>query len=118
MGPGTHISSNIRDRIKPSSYNDAIAMTHDINYLLATGDAGKLENADDIAIRLSDHTPQGYVMKAGLELRKALGLKTSENQDRKEFLQILGNQLRDEVLGEEWVDTRTQYGYDRDWFLP
>lgn len=65
MGPGTHIVHKIINKIKPTSYNDALALKHDISYL----SGGEKYNDDYSAISNSDSTFQGYVMKAGLYAR-------------------------------------------------
>jgi len=72
MGPGTHIVNNILSGVKPTSYNDALALRHDLDYLTS----GEKFGSDFRAIRDSDYSVQGLAMKAGLILRSVGDLAT------------------------------------------
>jgi hypothetical protein len=69
------IFTNIDKKIKPSNYNDLVAMTHDFNYVIANGDHTKMNKADDLAISYTDNSPLGGFMRWGLYARKVLHLK-------------------------------------------
>jgi hypothetical protein len=62
MGPFTHIVTNVLNSIEPTSYNDALALRHDVEYLRS----GERFYSDWKAIKESDWTPQGIMMKLGL----------------------------------------------------
>jgi len=107
MGPGTHIISNIENGVQPTSYTDALALSHDINYLIATGDHYKMRRADEIAIGNAPYNTQGMLMKLVLFGRYALGLKESEGIDNKYQNIATGYKLKYEVLNEpEWQAVR------------
>jgi len=89
--------------VQPTSYTDAIALSHDINYLIATGDHNKMRLADEIAIGNAPYNTQGVLMKLGLFGRYALGLKESEGINNKYKNIAEGYKLKYEVLNEpEW----------------
>jgi len=68
MGPFTPIESNILNGIRPKSYNDKIAMYHDIDYL-----SNEEPIMSDLkAIALSDNSIEGNTMKLGLTARSIL----------------------------------------------
>jgi hypothetical protein len=92
--------------VKPTSYVDALALTHDINYLIATGDAKKLELADNIAIKNSPYfSLQGLTMKLGLSARKYLHLKENEGVNNKIYLSNMGYKLKNKINNDPyWAD--------------
>jgi hypothetical protein len=69
MGPGTHIQYNIENYVKPINATDALAMVHDINYMLANDDS-EATLADNIAIAGTKLTIPDSIMRFGLTLRK------------------------------------------------
>lgn len=73
MGPGTHVLNRVAKHVQPINQTDAAAMVHDINYILANGDATDLTKADNIANNMSSGLP-GLLMEAGLGIRKLLNL--------------------------------------------
>jgi len=84
--------------VQPTSSTDEIAMIHDVNYLIATGDKQKLKQADNLAIDLAPYNTQGIVMKAGLTLRKFLGLKETEGINSKNTNIARGYYLKNKLL--------------------
>jgi len=84
--------------IKPTSQTDELAMVHDINYLIATGDKEKLKYADDLAIDSAPYTTQGIVMKTGLTLRKFLGIKEKEGINNRNVNIARGYYLKNKIL--------------------
>ncbi len=72
MGPGTRVLTRLRAGIKPTSYVDALALRHDIEYM---SDGEKF--LSDIRAALSaDNSIQGVVMRVGLLSRVAIDLLT------------------------------------------
>jgi hypothetical protein len=72
MGPGTHVIDRILKGVAPTSYTDAVALQHDIDYL-----TDKDPIISDLkAIWLADNTMQGVVMKTGLVARSVVDLLT------------------------------------------
>jgi len=69
----------------PTSHADAVAMLHDIDYLIANGDTQLTKEADDFAIRLSDgyYDLQSLSLKTGLSIRKFFNLGFSKNGNPK-----------------------------------
>lgn len=67
MGPGTHIIANIANGVKPTSYVDALALKHDLDYLF---DKEPIQS-DLKAIAGASIAPglQSMAMIAGLALR-------------------------------------------------
>lgn len=92
MGPGTHIIERVDAAVMPTSREDFISMTHDINYLLSEGNHYLMDRADDIAMAKAGMSLQGLVMNVGLSARKAFHLKETP-QDAGE-----GRRLKDLVL--------------------
>lgn len=72
MGPGTRVIANILEGVEPTSYNDALALRHDIEYLKG----GEKFRSDLKAIIGSDSSPQGLAMKLGLMSRIGFDLVT------------------------------------------
>jgi len=74
MGPGTHIIERINNRIKPTNRTDFVAMLHDVDYLMGSGDYSWTREADDRALSNADWSLGSILMKAGLTTRKVLDL--------------------------------------------
>lgn len=105
--------------MQPTSYTDALALVHDINYLIGTASSEKMAEADNIAIaHASFFSLQGLAMKIGLTFRKITHIKESEHlKDRIEYVKI-GKQLRDTVLyTKEWASFREKYNITPDLFI-
>jgi len=70
MGPGTHIIANIANDVKPTSYVDALALKHDLDYLF---DKEPIQS-DLKAIAGASIAPglQSMAMIAGLALRSGV----------------------------------------------
>ncbi len=68
MGPGTHVLSRLLRGVKPTSYNDALALKHDIEYL----QDGEMFESDLRAAFNSTGGLQGALMKIGLLSRSAI----------------------------------------------
>ncbi len=70
LGPGTNIEYNIRNKIRPKTYNDFVALKHDIDYLRA----GHLNAtmADLKAMWRSKSGLDGVAMRTGLGARTIL----------------------------------------------
>lgn len=118
MGPGTHIISNINKGVQPTTYTDAIALTHDINYLIATANPKQLALADDLAISKAKYNASGILMKVGLTLRKWTGIKDNEGRQQATELSHIGKSLKDVVLNDpKFERAREQYGIDTSFFL-
>jgi hypothetical protein len=66
MGPGTHIINNILNGVLPATYNDMIALIHDINYLQYAGD--DVTQSDFDAINSFDAGLSGIAGSIGLYL--------------------------------------------------
>jgi len=78
MGPGTHVVRRVLTNTKPVDYVDAIALKHDIDYMVAAGDEQALTKADNAAIALAPNlSVTGQIMRNGLILRQLLGIKPS-----------------------------------------
>jgi hypothetical protein len=75
MGPGTHIRGKILAGTQPLNKLDEIALVHDINYVYAGSDPRLIQLADDAAMRVNQGNLLGFVMDAGLTIRKYLKLK-------------------------------------------
>lgn len=71
LGPGTHVINNVINKIQPVSRTDAIALVHDVDYLLASNDQDAI-NADNRALTMADNSAQGLAMQLGLNTRKQL----------------------------------------------
>ena len=69
MGPGTHIIHNVENYVLPFNKTDALALVHDINYMLAS-DEDEAVLADNIAISGTGLTVPDSIMRVGLTLRK------------------------------------------------
>jgi hypothetical protein len=81
MGPGTHIIQRILDAVQPKSHSDALALMHDIDYLIDGGDEDKIVAADQRAIDSAKfYTLEGVAMKLGLTIRSWLHLKIHDNK--------------------------------------
>lgn len=64
-GPGTHIVSNILNKVKPSNRTDAVTLKHDIDYMLATN-RHEAFAADYRAVMQADNDLPGIATKIGL----------------------------------------------------
>lgn len=62
MGPGTHVITKVLNGVEPTSYTDALALRHDLQYLTS----GEKFKEDWQAIAASDWSTQGIAMKVGL----------------------------------------------------
>ncbi len=71
LGPGTHVINNVINNIQPVSRTDALALVHDVDYLLANNDQDAI-SADNRALAVADNSAQGLAMKLGLSIRKSL----------------------------------------------
>lgn len=100
MGPGTKITTNIITDVPFVNEVDHAALHHDIDYITAQGNYGETVKADLKAIKNSDFSLGGLLMKGGLTLRSALStvslnnVSFSNNKLTQEEAQI----LRDELL--------------------
>jgi hypothetical protein len=74
----------------PTSKTDALALKHDVDYLLANGNELKTKIADWNAISSTDMSLQSSVMRVGLGLRSLLSLPFNQRQD--------GNELKGQFL--------------------
>lgn len=79
MGPGTHLITRLLRGDYPTSYNDALALRHDIEYLAD----GEKTNSDWAAVVNADYSIQGLAMKLGLSTRILVD----------KFLHIFGTQF-------------------------
>ncbi len=104
MGPGTHIIFNIENYVLPINQTDALAMVHDINYMLAnTEDEARL--SDDIAISGTQLTVPDAMMRFGLTLRKWGKLQFYGGDIN------TGLYLKNKLLNDpKWATTREYYG--------
>jgi len=81
LGPGTDIVKRIKNQVLPTSAIDAIALQHDINYLIANNDAVAAARADRLAldsIKLIDYVTnpvQALLMTRGLSIRSSFNLR-------------------------------------------
>jgi hypothetical protein len=118
MGPGTHIVTKVEKAVQPKTYADAIALTHDINYLLATADPYLLAEADDIAINKARYDIQGIFLKIGLTMRKITHLKEMDGAENPQLYRSQGLELRTKVLtSPDYANMRKKYGIDASYFL-
>jgi len=121
MGPGTHVISKVLNAVLPRNYLDAVSLTHDINYLLATANPKLLNQADNVAIgkaMFAFPSLQRTTFVAGLLTRKVLQLKTDEHAGQ--FLQYTrwGNTLKSIVLNsDKFKSIREAYGIDDTYFI-
>ncbi len=95
MGPGTHIIDRINRRVMPINRTDFVAMLHDIDYLMGSGDYDWTKQADARAIRNAGWINGGALMKIGLGVRKLLDLPfnnyTLNNKVASSLLYIVKN---------------------------
>jgi hypothetical protein len=73
VGPGTHVITKIVNSVMPTSATDAIALKHDVDYLIANDNYNEIVRADMRAITQSDFGIQGLLMKLGLSTKLLLG---------------------------------------------
>lgn len=76
MGPGTHLVSNIINDVQFTNHNDHVSLHHDLDFLRANGDYQALIDADIKAIRQSDNTFSGLLLKTGLTIRSIVSTLT------------------------------------------
>jgi len=89
---------------------DAVALTHDINYLYSGTDEQMLSISDNLAVEKAGRV-WGTMMGAGFYLRKVFGL--GSNRDRN-----VAHELRDIVLHDaRYAEARKIYGIDDGWFV-
>jgi len=102
MGPGTHVFERVVNHELPTSRTDALALVHDIEYMIGTSIPKELDKADDQAIANSDYSLSGMIMKAGLSIRKALQLKMANRNTLEETheQQRIGLYLKNKVLSD------------------
>lgn len=95
MGPGTHIIDRINRRVQPINKTDFVAMLHDIDYLMGSGDYRWTSQADSRAVSNAGWTPGGILMKVGLRARQILDLPfnnyTDNNQIASSLMYIVKN---------------------------
>jgi len=72
LGPGTHVVNNVLSGVKPTSYVDALALRHDIEYLTT----GEKFYSDLRAAYNADMSAQGLAMKVGLISRVGIDVLT------------------------------------------
>jgi len=98
--------------VKPTSKTDALALVHDINYLIATSNPDKMALADNIAINNAPYNTQGIAMKAGLTLRKWLHIKESEGADDPNFYINRGYYLKSIIINNPyWREVFNDVGH-------
>jgi len=121
-GPGTHVIERVEQSVQPVNRTDAIALTHDINYILAGNNPKLADFADEIAMSKTDYFNfrDGYLdvgamlMDAGLTSRSKLGLHTYETN----IPVYMAEKLRDKVLHSvDYQFVRDKYGIDSSWFI-
>lgn len=103
LGPGTHVVSNIKQHVMPTTRADAVAMIHDIEYLIATNNESKLKRADKHAIdQAKGFTPDVLLLKTGLTLRSSLHLplQVETTPEKITETQRAGLELRRAVLAD------------------
>lgn len=71
---------NIISKVLPTSRTDALALKHDVDYLIGSGDDYITYIADKRAIEQADFSLQGSSMKAGLIARSVLNLPFNRRQ--------------------------------------
>jgi hypothetical protein len=114
IGPGTHVIHNVINGILPYSYNDAVALIHDINYLMYAGEDVSL--VDFEAINSFDKTtPAGIAGIIGLSLKQYLPfeinspLPTKTNLETKEIGMILHDYVaNDDKFQNQFVNHKLQ----------
>jgi hypothetical protein len=114
MGPGTHVLKRVLNGVQPTTHTDAVALTHDINYLIAGNDPSKAALADQLAIDRAGYSFQGSVMKVGLTLRYKLALPFYKSA----VPSSVGEGLKYVVLNsQKFKAAREDYHIDSSWFL-
>lgn len=103
MGPGTHVSSRVQNRVLPVNETDRAALAHDINYMYARGNEELLEQADTLALQRANGF--GLIpMYLGLKTRQFLSnipiVKRYMYLDRKPTLDeyLVASELKDILL--------------------
>lgn len=116
MGPGTPIQYNVLTGVQPTSRVDAVALTHDVNYLLAGQNPGMFHKADRLATsKIGVLGIKDNVMRIGLSIRELLHLKEKEN-GRDSVVE--GQILKDIILYDDrFKKVRTNYGIDETYFI-
>jgi hypothetical protein len=102
IGPGTHVISNVINGILPYDKNDAIALIHDINYLLHPGE--DVTYYDNLAIDNFDpFTFSGLTGKLGLTIKKLLPVEFNNKLPTKTLdeTKIIGSVLQKYVLNDQ-----------------
>jgi len=65
---------NVQNKVLPVSKIDAIALKHDVDYLIGSGDKIATYKADNYALKQADYSLQGALMKTGLIARSVFNL--------------------------------------------
>jgi hypothetical protein len=109
IGPGTHVIYNVINGILPYSYNDAVALIHDINYLMYAGEDVSL--IDFEAINSFDKTtPAGIAGILGLSIKQYLPfemnkpLPTLTNLETKKVGMILHDYIANDAHFQKELD--------------
>lgn len=100
MGPGTHVVKRVLNNTKPNNYVDAVALKHDIDYMVAAGDERELTKADNAAISLAPSlSVAGQIMKKGLALRQWFQIQpTYDPRFSREQTTEIGMRLQHQAL--------------------
>lgn len=111
MGPGTHVFDRITSESKPVSRADAIALIHDIDYLIATNSSTRTSQADKHAMSQADFDLPGVVLTAGLGIRNYLDLPFNTTAPNEAFRKVVqGEQLKEYVQNDPlWTDLLDDY---------
>jgi len=93
-------------------------MTHDVNYLLATGQPRLYDDADNLAISKTDFSIKSAFMHLGLDIRKMLHIKENEGIDNVEISRRDGYDLRNIILySKEYEQVRNTYNINQSYFI-
>lgn len=101
MGPGTHIVNNIQQNVRPVNKNDFVAMLHDVDYHIHSGNERKISLADQRAIQNSDFNASGLILKTGLYLRNKFGLSSFHKGGDKRLGLILKNRIKNNPVNQD-----------------
>jgi hypothetical protein len=86
FGPGTHVVANINNKIKPTTFLDAAAMIHDIEYI--RGDQFKADN--NMYMNLLRHSilnfPVANYIRAAFLFKDVIGYPTDTDFDLYSYL--------------------------------
>lgn len=102
MGPGTHVAANVTQHRLPVNRADAIAVVHDIEYLISTNSKQQTSRADQHAIAMAGYSAPELILTTGLTLRNYFDLpfnldnSTVHSQQKR----ALGEKLKGYVLND------------------